>query len=169
MNTLSTTSWMRSGSSILFDPTEIQNLLKLNSMVSLREFLSWRDNLPDNPPIPDSSRTVLVCGLETVMETLPPAEAQIFLQRKIRPVIKTIQDVWTETGIVFGFTQGPRSFKEKPGSKEEVLFLRSDNQEIRISEGLWDGTAELNMMQIISSFISESQRFVVGYYVKRIS
>ncbi len=169
MNTLSTTSWMRSGSSILFDPTEIQNLLKLNSMVSLREFLSWRDNLPDNPPIPDSSRTVLVCGLETVMETLSPTDAQDFLQRKIRPVIKTIQDVWTETGIVFGFTQGPRSFKEKPGSREEVLFLRSDNQEIRISEGLWDGTAELNMMQIISSFISESQRYVVGYYVKRIS
>ena len=169
MNTLSTTSWMRSGSSILFDPTEIQHLLKLNSMVSLREFLSWRDNLPDNPPIPDSSRTVLVCGLETVMETLSPTDAQDFLQRKIRPVIKTIQDVWTETGIVFGFTQGPRSFKEKPGSREEVLFLRSDNQEIRISEGLWDGTAELNMMQIISSFISESQRYVVGYYVKRIS
>jgi len=169
VNTLSTTSWMRSGSSILFDPTEIQHLLKLNSMVSLREFLSWRDNLPDNPPIPDSSRTVLVCGLETVMETLSPTDAQDFLQRKIRPVIKTIQDVWTETGIVFGFTQGPRSFKEKPGSREEVLFLRSDNQEIRISEGLWDGTAELNMMQIISSFISESQRYVVGYYVKRIS
>ena len=169
MNTLSTTSWMRSGSSILFDPTEIQYLLKLNSMVSLREFLSWRDNLPDNPPIPGSSRTVLVCGLETVMETLSPTDAQDFLQRKIRPVIKTIQDVWTETGIVFGFTQGPRSFKEKPGSREEVLFLRSDNQEIRISEGLWDGTAELNMMQIISSFISESQRYVVGYYVKRIS
>ena len=169
MNTLSTTSWKRGGSSILFDPTEIQNLLKLNSMVSLREFLSWRDNLPDNPPIPDSSRTVLVCGLETVMETLSPTDAQDFLQRKIRPVIKTIQDVWTETGIVFGFTQGPRSFKEKPGSREEVLFLRSDNQEIRISEGLWDGTAELNMMQIISSFISESQRYVVGYYVKRIS
>ena len=93
MNTLSTTSWMRSGSSILFDPTEIQNLLKLNSMVSLREFLSWRENLPDNPPIPDSSRTVLVCGLETVMETLSPTNAQDFLQRKIRPVIKTIQDV----------------------------------------------------------------------------
>ena len=169
MNTLSTSSWKRGGSSILFDPTEIQELLKLNSMVSLREFLSWKDNLPDNPPIPSSSRTVLVCGLETVLETLSPAEAQEFLQKKIRPVIKIIQDVWTETGIVFGFAQGKQSFKEVPGSREEVLFLRSDNQEIRISEGLWDGTAELNMMQIVSSFISESQRFVLGYYVKRIS
>ena len=70
---------------------------------------------------------------------------------------------------MFGFTQGPRSFKEKPGSREEVLFLRSDNQEIRISEGLWDGTAELNMMQIVTSFVAENQRSVVGYHVKRIS
>jgi hypothetical protein len=61
------------------------------------------------------------------------------------------------------------SFKETNGSREEVLFLRSDNQEVHISEGLWDGTAELNMQRLETTFISDNQKVPIGYYVKRIS
>ena len=169
MKILSNTSWKRQGSCILFGLTEIQELLNEKSMVSLKEFLSWRKDVPDDPPIPEDADTILVCGLETVMDTLSAEEAQEFLQYQVRPVIKNIQDIWTNTGVAFGFPQGCMSFKETHGSREEVLFLRSDNQAVHISEGLWDGTAELNMQRLETTFISDNQKVPIGYYVKRIS
>lgn len=169
MKTLSATSWQRKGSTLLFGSEEIQKLLKKKSMVSLQEFLTWGGDIPDDPPIPEDSSTILVCGLETVMDTLSPAEAEDFLRRKVRPVIKNVQDIWTDTGIVFGFPQGGQRFRETQGSQEEVLFLRSDNQAIRISEGLWDGTADLNMQRIETAFITDKQRVAIGYHVRRIS
>lgn len=138
-------------------------------MVSLKEFLSWGGNIPDDPPIPDDADTILVCGLETIVDTLTAEEAQKFLQNRIRPVIKNIQDIWTNTGIAFGFPLGNQSFKEINGRREEVVFLRSDNQEVHISEGLWDGTAGLNMQKIERISGSNNQKVTVGYYVKRIS
>ena len=160
-------AWKRRGSSIIFDQEEIQALLNANAMISLREFLSWKENIPENPPI--EGQTLLVCGLETLMDTLPAQEAQTFLETRIRPLIKEIQDVWTETGIIFGFSQGSQVFQETSGSREEVLFLRNDDQKVRISEGLWDGTATLNMQRLEKEFISEHQKVTIGYYVARIS
>ena len=116
MKILSNTSWKRQGSCILFGLTEIQELLNEKSMVSLKEFLSWRNNVPDDPPIPEDADTILVCGLETVMDTLSAEDAQEFLQYQVRPVIKNIQDIWTNTGVAFGFPQGSMSFKETNGS-----------------------------------------------------
>lgn len=49
--------------------------------------------MPDDPPIPEDSDTILVCGLETIMDTLSAEEAQEFLQYQVRPVIKNIQDI----------------------------------------------------------------------------
>ena len=169
MKTLEATSWQRNGSTLLFGLEQIQELLKKKSMVSLQEFLTWGGDIPDDPPIPEDSRTILVCGLETVMETLSPDEAQNFLRKKVRPVIQNVQNIWTDTGIVFCFPQGGQSFRETHSSREEVLFLRSDNQEIHVSEGLWDGTADQNMQRIEAPFITEKQMLPVGYYVRRIS
>ena len=166
MNTLSTTSWKRHGSSIIFALAEIQELLRENAMVSLREFLSWRQEIPEEPPV--RGNTILVSGLEAILDTLPADEAEEFLRTKVRPVIKRVNNLWTETGIVFGFTDSSK-FKEAGGLNEEVLMLRSDRQKIRISEGLWDGTAALNMLRIETLFIGNQQMVRIGYHVQRIS
>ena len=166
MKTLTTTSWKRRGSSVIFALAEIQELLREHAMVSLREFLSWRQSVPEEPPIPGD--TILVSGLEAILDTLPPAEAEEFLRTKVRPVIKSVNNVWTETGIVFGFADY-RRFEETSGMNEEVFMLRSDGEKIRLSEGLWDGTAALNMLRIETTFIGEPQTVRVGYHVQRIS
>ena len=166
MNTLSTASWKRRGSTVLCGTIEIRELLDRHTMVSLREFLAWGDEIPDDPP--GDGSTILVCGLDTVLDTLPAKEAEAFLRSKVRPVIKQVNNFWTETGIVFGFAERPE-LKETVGREEEVLLVRSDGQTIHLSEGLWDGTAALNMYRIETSFIDEKQKVRIGYHVQRIS
>lgn len=165
MKILSNDAWRRQGSSIVFDAEELKQLLNADAMVSLRDFLSWDKDIPEDAPV--SGQTVLVCGLETLMDTLPADEAQEFLSRKIRPLIRKLGNEWTNTGIVFGFSQGVQVFRETNGMTEEVVFLRNDNSQVRISEALWDGTAALNMHRIEKK--ADSQKVTAGYYVARIS
>ena len=165
MKILTNDAWRRQGSSIIFDAEELKKLLNEDAMVSLRDFLSWDKNIPEDAPVP--GQTVLVCGLETLMDTLPADEAQEFLSKKIRPLIKKLGNEWTNTGIVFGFSQGAQVFRETNGLTEEVVFLRNDNSQVRISEALWDGTAALNMHRIEKK--TDGQKITAGYYVARIS
>ncbi len=158
-------AWKRQGSTILFNTEEIQKLLNANAMISLRTFLSWDKNIPENAPV--SGQTVLICGLETVLDTLSENEAQDFLSRKIKPLVKKLQNEWTNTGLVFGFSQGAQVFKETNGLEEEVLFLRKDNTQVRISEWLWGGTAAQNMHRIEKR--ADNQKTTAGYYVAHIS
>ena len=165
MNILTNDAWRRQGSSIIFDAEELKKLLDEDAMVSLREFLSWDKNIPENAPVP--GQTVLVCGLETLMDTLPVNEAQLFLSMKIRPLIRKLGNEWTNTGIVFGFSQGSQVFHESNGMTEEVFFLRKDHTQVRISTALWDGTAALSMHRIEKRM--DGQKVTAGYYVARIS
>jgi len=165
MKTLHNDAWRRQGSSIIFDAEELKKLLNENAMVSLREFLAWDQNIPENAPV--QGQTVLVCGLETVMDSLPANEAQEFLSKKIRPLIRKLGNEWTNTGLVFGFSQGAQVFHETNGLTEEVVFLRKDNSQVRISEALWDGTAALNMHRVEKK--GDGQKVTAGYYVARIS
>ena len=165
MNTLSTSSWLRSGSSILFNAEKIQELLKANAMVSLREFLAWRDEVPDNPPV--SGQTILICGLETIVDTLSEDEAETFLEERIRPVIRKIQNRWTETGLVFGFSTDGKAFVETQGIKEEVLFKRGDGQTIHISNGLWEGISATSLLRL--ELVGANGRQLIGYHVTRLS
>ena len=134
-------------------------------MVSMRTLLSWDKNIPENAPVP--GQTVLICGLETVLDTLPAQDAQEFLSRKIRPLVKKLQGNWTNTGLVFGFSQGEQVFQESNGIVEEVFFLRKDNTQVRLSTCLWNGTAEQNMHRIEKRI--GGQKVTAGYYVAHLS
>jgi hypothetical protein len=123
-------------------------------------------SLPSTPP--GARRTILVSGLETVMEILPPQEAHDFLVRRVRPLLMELQNRWTDCGIVFGFTAHPQTFKEQ-AMDEEVLYQRRDQQKVRLSEGLWDGTATVNMKRIVRDAAEQGKEESLGYYVARIS
>ena len=166
MDSISSSVWQRKGSSVIFDQESLGPIIAAGSLVSLRTFLGWRRQLPAMPPV--SGKTILVSGLETVLETLPPAEADGFLSQRIRPVIYTLQDRWPEQGILFGFTSHHKAFKEAT-MEEEVLFHRRDQKTIRLTEGLWDGSATVNMKRLVREGAESSGDAVLGYYVARIS
>lgn len=163
MNTIRTDVWKRQGSSVIFGKEAIESLLEEVAMVSLSEFLSWKDTPPQNSP----GTTILICGLEALLEMLAPNEAHDFLANRVRPVIRSLQNNWTNVGLVFGFSLGQNVFQERPAINEEVLFLRNDNEEIHLSEGLWDGSAGQDMGRI--ERLSQNQIVTEGYYVARLS
>jgi len=166
METISNTVWQRKGSSIVFDQKSLGPFIADGSIISLRQMLSWTKGLPENPPVP--GKTILVSGLETIVETMASQDAEAFLSRRVRPLIIDLQNRWNNCGMVFGFSAHRNAFKET-SLEEEVLFQRRDKKQIRLSEGLWDGSAAINMKRIVREGDKPESEIIIGYYVARIS
>ncbi|WP_413894508.1 hypothetical protein, partial [Candidatus Skiveiella danica] len=58
---------------------------------------------------------------------------------------------------------------EETSLEEEVLFRRRDRKQVRLSEGLWDGSATVNMKRVVREGDQPGEEVIVGYYVARIS
>lgn len=164
MDDFSADTWQYKGSSVIFDRQAIGRLLESAQHVSLRTALAW---LHDTPQPPASRSSILVSGLETMMQLLPPQEAHDFLLCRIRPLIIRLQNSW-ECGLVFGFPDPPQAFVEDPVN-EEILYQPRAQHKVRLSEGLWDGNAAVTMKRIIREASLQSREETLGYYVPRIS
>ena len=158
MRELSNDSWKRRGSSVIFHHPTLNSLI--DYQISLRQALSWLTNLPDEPPV--KSKTILIIGLETMLEVLEPPEAEDFLLKQIQPLLRHLQSRWDSMGILLGFNSNPQTFKISIHD-ESLNFHRRDQGKINLSNGLWDGSAPSNMLQILENEVT------IGYHVSRIS
>ncbi len=168
MDTITNTVWQRRGSCVIFDQKSLGPFISEGEVISLRQALSWSREIPAAPPVP--GQTILISGLETVIETMEPQKAEDFLCCQIRPLLIHLQNRWTDYGIVFGFTSHPSAFEEtETALKEEVLFHRRDRKYVRLSEGLWGGSATGNMKQVVREGDRPGEEVIIGYYVVHIS
>jgi hypothetical protein len=163
---MSSSAWLRRGSSIVFDKHSLGPLITKGFLISLREALSWMKAWPAQPP--EDGQTVLVGGLETCLEVLSPEDAEEFLRNRITPFVLEFQSRWDQQGLVFGFGTTDKSF-EVTASQEEVLFLRRDRKRVRLSYSLWDGSATMNVTRLVRDDRQTGKRITLGYYVPRIS
>ena len=166
MEEISSSVWQRKGSCIIFDQKSLGEFISTGAVISLREALSWSNGIPATPPV--VGRTILISGLETIIEILDPLEAEEFLRNRIRSLLISLQNRWTDCGVVFGFSSHAKAFEET-SMEEEVLFRRRDRKAVRLSKGLWDGSSSLNMKRVIREGDQPGQEIIVGYYVARIS
>lgn len=166
MREMSSTGWLRRGSSIVFDKEALGPLINEGALISIREALGWMNAWPAT--FPGSSRTVLVGGLETLLEVLTGEEAEQFLRERVKPLILEFQAKWDSCGLVFGFGTHERAF-EITSSDEEVIFRRGDREQIRLSHYLWDGSATLDVTRLTRESADGGRIITVGYYVPRIS
>jgi len=121
---------------------------------------SW----PEQPP--GNRETILIGGLETILQVLPQTEAEIFLRSRVKALVMEFQARWDQVGLVFGFGSPERAFAITP-TDEEVIFIRSDREHIRLSYALWDGTATMNVTRLVRN--DGGRRTIIGYHVPRIS
>lgn len=161
MRDMSSSSWLRQGSSIVFDRDKLGPLITSGCLISLREAFSWLDNWPDAPA--NNGDTVLVGGLETCLELLTARDAEEFIRGDIRKFIVQFQSRWDRRGLVFGFST-PAKIALRV-SDDEVLF-KSGKKEIRLSHALWNGTSTIDVARIVADDNSEN---TLGYHVRRIS
>ena len=165
MEEISSSVWQRKGSCIIFDQKSLGEFISTGALISLREALSWSNGIPATPPV---GRTILISGLETIIEILDTLEAEEFLRNRIRPLLISLQNRWTDYGVVFGFSSHAKAFEET-SMEEEVLFRRRDRKAVRLSKGLWDGSSSVNMKRVLREGDQPGQEIIVGYYVARIS
>jgi len=172
MKIMSATTWKTRGSSIVFDKEMLGPLLDEGCLVSLREVLSWLrpGAWPSIMPIGTRGKaveTVLVGGMDTLMEVETVEDAERFVQLRVRHLISEFQRHWgQEHGLVFGFASKPQQFVVSV--REEVRYIRRDLQEIRLSSTLWNGAAAEDLWQLVRKD-SARPRVVGGYYVPRVS
>jgi hypothetical protein len=164
MKDMSSSAWLRRGSSIVFDRHTLGPLIGGGALVSLREVLGWVREWPAEPP--GDGKTVLVCGIEAFLDVLDAERAQEFLEGRVNPFVQEFQTHWGQCGLVFGFGTPEGSFKVTPAD-EEVLFARRDDERVRLSHSLWGDSATMNLMRLIRE--EQGKSITVGYYVARIS
>ncbi len=163
MRDMSSSAWLRRGSSIVFDRLALGLLIGGGPLFSIRESLRWMNDWPTEPP---NNPTVLVCGIETYLDVMDSDEAEKFLKNRVKPFVQEFQTQWDQCGLVFGFGTHEKSF-ELRASDEEVLFIRRDGEPIRLSYSLWDGSATMNVARLIRD--EQGTNITIGYHVGRIS
>ncbi len=164
MRELSSTSWRRRGSSVVFDREALAPLIGGEAwMVSLRTALGWLDAFPTEPP---AQATILVTGLEAALETQAPAAAEALLERRVARLIERVQSQWDRCGLVFGFAAPANAF-ETTGVREEVLFRVQGRRQVRLSFGLWDGSATVNLARLYAD--RPAGPVAIGFHVARVS
>ena len=168
MKDMDATTWKRKGSSIIWSPDLLGPLITDGSAVPLRTALCWMaDGFPDDTP--GGGGTVLIGGLQTVLETAGSTEeAYDWLRTNIMPLLRAAQTHWPLVGFVFGMT-GPRSLFHLNEGDDLVYFGRSNDRikNTRITLGIWNGAATgEGAYRLIAT---GSKKEVGGYHVSRIS
>lgn len=162
---MTASSWKRRGSSIVWSPQLLGPLITNGNITPLREVLSWvKHGLPNVPP--GDSQTILVGGLQTVLESIDtPDERYKFLRSNILRLCQECGDKWDRVGLVFGM-DGPSRMFTLNEADDLVYFGKGSNRDnqIAISRGLWNGAATDAF-----KLMEEDAKTVGGYHVQRVS
>jgi len=164
MKDMDATTWKRMGSSIVWSPELLGPLIMTGEALPVRTVLCWmEDGFSDSPP--GGGSTILVGGLQTVLETADsPEEAYTWLRENIMPLVRAVQSQWDRVGLVFGM-DGPGKLFHHNEADDLVYFGRSRDRtkNIRITLGMWNGAATgEGAYKLIVPGTTE----VGGYYVK---
>ena len=168
MKDMDATTWKRKGSSIVWSPELLGPLITDGIAVPLRTALCWMaDGFPDDTL--DGGNTVLIGGLQTVLETADSnEEAYDWLRKNIMPLLREAQAHWPRVGIVFGMA-GPRNLFHLNEADDFVYFGRSKDKSknVRISLGMWNGAAIGEGAYRLMT--TGQKKEVGGYHVNHIS
>lgn len=145
MQEMTASAWKRSGSSMIWHPTLLADLVREIEPVSLRTLIGWlHDGFPDHTP--GGKRTVLVGGLQTVVETMmqsrTPSEVEEWLRQNAMASVRAWKGHWPQVGLVF-VMDGPESLFELNQGDEIVYFGRGRDRakKVRLSQAIWNGAA----------------------------
>jgi hypothetical protein len=167
MQEMTANSWKRRGCSIVWSPDLLAALITDTEAVPLRTALSWqRHGLPESPP--GGGKTILVGGLQTILELMPDATtAYTWLRTNILPLCRMWSNHWAGVGLVFGM-EGPSKVFQLNESDDLVYFGKGLDRDTKLclTRGIWNGAAIGNG---VYKLIVESTKDIGGFHVVRVS
>lgn len=167
MQEMTSSSWKRRGSSFVWSPELLGPLITEGEAVPLRTVLAWlKDGFPSSPP--GDRQTILVGGLQTVLEAMPdPQSAYDWLRKNVLQLCQECGDHWERVGVVFGM-DGPGRLFTHNESDELVYFGRGTDRskQVVLTRGIWNGAATGSGAY---KLIVEETKEVGGYHVQRVS
>jgi hypothetical protein len=167
MQEMTAQSWKRRGCSIVWSPELLGPLITDGEAVSLRTALEWqRHGLPDSPP--GGRRTILVGGLQTVLELIPDSDtAYAWLRGNILSLCRMWSNHWAGVGLVFGM-DGPGKLFQLNESDDLVYFGKGTDRDIKLclTRAIWNGAAT---GKGVFKLIAEGTKDIGGFHVVRVS
>ena len=139
MQEMTAQSWKRRGCSIVWSPQLLAELIP--HAIPLRTMLEWqRQGLPETPPV--VGKTLVVGGLQTVLEVLSSEESYAWVWTHIRPLCRMWGGRWEHLGLVFGM-DGPAKFFQHNEADDLVYFGKGGdlNSKLCLTRALWNGAA----------------------------
>jgi hypothetical protein len=167
MQEMTAQSWKRRGCSIVWSPDLLAALITDAEATPLSIALEWqRHDLPESPP--GGGKTVLVGGLQTVLEVMPDSgTAYAWLRANILPLCRKWSNHWEGVGLVFGM-DGPSKLFQLNEPDDLVYFGRGTDRDTKIclTRAIWNGAATGNG---VYKLIAESTKDIGGFHVVRVS
>jgi hypothetical protein len=169
MKDMTSKAWQRSGSSVIWSPELLGPLVLGNDAVPMRVALGWMKlGFPESPP--GGQSTVLVGGLQTVLESFPSRETEtafLWLRQNIKPLVRAFQSHWGSVGLAFAM-DGPDKLFNFNEADELVYFGRAKDRsdQLKLTLGTWNGAATGE--GAFRLLVPETNE-LGGYYVKHLS
>jgi hypothetical protein len=167
MQEMTAQGWKRRGCSLVWSPELLRDLITGIEATPLHVALEWlHTGLPEEPP--GDARTVLVGGLQTVLEVMPDQDsAYSWLRANILPLCRLWSNHWAGIGLVFGM-DGPGKLFNHNEADDLVYFGRVNDRDGRLclTRAIWNGAATGNGA---FKLIVEGSREVGGFHVLRVS
>ncbi len=172
MQEMTSTAWKRKGSSIVWHPTLLADLIPNIEPTPLRVLLHWLNSgFPESTP--GGHRTVLIGGLQTVVETMltdsTPDQIALWLRSNALASVRAWKQHWPDVGLIF-VMDGPGAMFEFNEADEIVYFGRGRDRakKIKLSLAIWNGAASgAGAYQLMVE--KDKTREVGGYFVERVS
>lgn len=167
MQEMTASSWKRRGSSIVWSLDLLGPLITEGEATPLRVSLEWlRSGLPDEPP--GDRQTILIGGLQTVLENMPDSEAGYnWLRQNVLPLCRECSRHWASVGLVFAM-DGPARMFTHNDADDLVYFGRSNDRgkQISLTRGIWNGAS--TGMGAYKLLVGDTNE-IGGYHVNRVS
>jgi hypothetical protein len=166
MDNIASDRWLRNGSSLIWEGLP-GNASLPQRVLSLREALAWLPTLPPEPP--DGVRTIIITGLQTVVDVLPLADAATVLAR-VRALIRVQSRDWPETAFVFILPSSSRLESDAAGTSLLLVSL-SGRATLDIGGMLWPGNVRQANRIVQQGMDARKNPTVtpIGYWLRRVS
>jgi hypothetical protein len=140
MKVLEDQRWRRTGMSLLWDESELSDVL--GEAASMRQFLRMRGAWPPELPSKDG-RALVVAGLDAFLCVLDEEQADRWLHQALFPTLSSFESsdgYGREAALVFWFPGGRSRIKSDAASDDYFLQLDSrGDRSVSLGKALWPG------------------------------